>query len=71
VIHVCNRYRAAGIPALAVAIAIALSTTPTPASARTFNFNAEGSMVQQPVPAQWGCVFQRPMSRDFREMHCH
>lgn len=50
------------IAILAIAIAIALATTTAPASARTFNFNSAGSMVQQPLPPQWGCVMLRALS---------
>jgi hypothetical protein len=54
--HARIHHYTAGILAIATTIALALSTATTPASARTFNFNSAGSMVQQPLPTQWGCV---------------
>jgi hypothetical protein len=56
------------IAILAIAIAIALATTTVPASARTFNFNSTGSMVQQPLPPQWGCVAVRALNGE--KFHC-
>lgn len=54
--------------ALTVALTVALSTTTVPASARTFDFNSAGSMVQHPLPPQWGCVILRALSRG--TFHC-
>ena len=51
-----------GILTIAITVALALATTTAPASARTFNFNSAGSMVQQPLPPQWGCVILRALS---------
>ena len=51
-----------------LAVAIVLATTTVPASARTFNFNSAGSMVQQPLPPQWGCVILRVLSGG--KFHC-
>jgi hypothetical protein len=56
------------IAILAIAIAIALATTTMPASARTFSFNSTGSMVQQPLPPQWGCVALRALNG--AKFHC-
>jgi hypothetical protein len=56
------------IAILAITIAIAIATTTVPASARTFNFNSAGSMVQQPLPPQWGCVILRALSGG--KFHC-
>ncbi len=50
-IHPRINHIAAVIPALALTIALALTTTGQ-ATARTFNFNANGSMVQQTLPAR-------------------
>jgi hypothetical protein len=49
----------AAILALALTITVALSTTTTRASARTFSFD---SMVQQPLPPQFGCAMQRALT---------
>ena len=57
-----------GILAIAITVALALAMTPGPASARTFNFNSAGSMVQQPLPPQWGCVILRVLSGG--KFHC-
>ena len=54
--------------ALTVMVTVALSTTTVPASARTFDFNSAGSMVQHPLPPQWGCVILRALSRG--TFHC-
>ena len=51
-----------GILTIAITVALALATTTAPASARTFNFNSAGSMVQQPLPPQWGCMILRALS---------
>ena len=56
------------IAILTITIAIAIATTTVPASARTFNFNSAGSMVQQPLPPQWGCVILRALSGG--KFHC-
>ena len=56
------------IAILAIAIAIALATTTAPASARTFDFDSAGSMVQQPLPPQWGCVILRTLTGG--KFHC-
>ncbi len=56
------------IAILTITIAIAIATTTVPASARTFNFNSAGSMVQQPLPPQWGCVILRALSG--AKFHC-
>ena len=57
-----------GILTIAITVALALATTTVPASARTFNFNSAGSMVQQPLPPQWGCVILRALSGG--KFHC-
>jgi hypothetical protein len=57
-----------GILTIAVTVALALATTTVPVSARTFNFNSAGSMVQQPLPPQWGCVILRALSGG--KFHC-
>jgi hypothetical protein len=61
--HTRIHRRTFGILAIAVAIAItlALSTTTGPASARTFNYSSGGSLVQQPLPAQWACELSRAL----------
>ncbi len=51
-----------GILTIAITVALALATTTAPASARTFNYNSAGSMVQQPLPPQWGWVILRAPS---------
>jgi hypothetical protein len=56
------------IAILAIAIAVALARTTAPASARTFNFNSAGSMVQQPLPPNWGCVALRALNG--AKFHC-
>jgi hypothetical protein len=38
---------------------LALGSTAVPASARTFDFNTTGSMIQQPVPADFACAMRR------------
>ena len=68
--HAVTNHITAGILALALAVAIALSTTTAPTSARTFNFNYAGSMVQQPLPPQWGCVTLRALSPGTPMFHC-
>jgi hypothetical protein len=57
-----------GILTIAITVALALATTTVPASARTFNFNSAGSMVQQPLPPEWGCVILRAVSGG--KFHC-
>ena len=57
-----------GILTIAITVALALATTTPPASARTFSFNPAGSMVQQPLPPQWGCVILRALSGG--KFHC-
>jgi hypothetical protein len=57
-----------GILTIAITVALALATTTVPASARTFNFSSAGSMVQQPLPPQWGCVILRALSGG--KFHC-
>jgi hypothetical protein len=68
--HARIHHLAVGILAIAVtvAVAVALATTTVPASARTFDFNSAGSMVQQPLPPQWGCVIRRALSGG--KFHC-
>jgi hypothetical protein len=53
---------------IAITVALAIATNTVPASARTFNFNSAGSMVQQPLPPQWGCVIRRALSGG--KFHC-
>jgi hypothetical protein len=65
---VTHRIHRGGGAVLALAIALALNAAP--ASARTFNVNSAGSMVQQPLPPQWGCVMQRVMSGESRLFQC-
>jgi hypothetical protein len=57
-----------GILTIAITVALAFATNTVPASARTFNFNSAGSMVQQPLPPQWGCVIRRALSGG--KFHC-
>ena len=54
--HAHTHHHTPGIVAIALTTALALSST-APASARTFDFNAAGSMIQQPLPPQWACIF--------------
>jgi hypothetical protein len=68
--HAVTNHITAGILALALAVAVALTTTTAPTSARTFNFNSAGSMVQQPLPPQWGCVVLRALSPRTPMFHC-
>jgi hypothetical protein len=62
------RHLTIGILTIAITVALALATTTVPASARTFNFHSAGSMVQQPLPPQWGCVILRALSGG--KFHC-
>jgi hypothetical protein len=66
--HVSILRRAAGI--LAIALVIALSVITAPASARTFSFSSAGSVVQQPLPAQWACVMQRALNSSSLGVQC-
>ena len=66
--HPRIRNHTIAILAIAIAITLALATTTVPASARTFNFNSAGSMVQQPLPPQWGCVILRALTGG--KFHC-
>jgi hypothetical protein len=63
-------HRAVGILAIVVAAALALGISTAPVSARTFNFNAAGSMVQQPLPPQWGCIILRVFSGEAGRIQC-
>lgn len=63
-------HRAVGILAIVVAAALALGISTAPVSARTFNFNAAGSMVQQPLPPQWGCIMRRLLSGRAVRIQC-
>jgi len=65
---VSHRIHRGGGALLALAIALALNAAP--ASARTFNVNSAGSMVQQPLPPQWGCLMQRLMSGESSLFQC-
>jgi hypothetical protein len=67
-IHARIHHLTAGVLAIALTVAVALSTTTVSASARTFDFNSAGSMVQQPLPPQWGCVILRALSGG--KFHC-
>ena len=67
--HARIHHLSIAILTIAITAALALATTITaPASARTFNFNSAGSMVQQPLPPQWGCVILRALSGG--KFHC-
>ena len=57
--HAHTHHHTPGILAIALTTALALSSTTAPATARTFDFNTAGSMVQQPLPPQWACVFEQ------------
>jgi hypothetical protein len=50
--------------ALIVMAVIGAASAPSaaPASARTFDFNAVGSMVQQPLAPEWGCLMRQLVS---------
>ena len=63
-------HRAVGFLAIVVAVALAPSSATAPASARTFDFNSAGSMVQQPLPPQWGCIMRRLLSGRAVRIQC-
>jgi len=63
-------HRAVGFLAIAVAVSLALSSAAAPASARTFDFNSAGSMVQQPLTPQWGCIMRRLLSGEPGRIKC-
>jgi hypothetical protein len=63
-------HRPVGILAIAVAVALALSSATAPVSARTFDFNSAGSMVQQPLPPQWGCIMRYLLSGEAGRIKC-
>jgi hypothetical protein len=62
--------RVIGILAIVVTAALALGGTTAPVSARTFGFNATGSMVQQPLPREWGCIMRRLLSGQAGRIDC-
>lgn len=66
--HAPIHHLTTGILTIAITVALALATSTVPASARTFNFNSAGSMVQQPLPPQWGCVILRSLTGG--KFHC-
>ena len=68
--HARIHHRVIGIPAIVVAATLALGSATAPASARTFNFNSAGSMVQQPLPPQWGCIMRRLLSGQAGKIEC-
>jgi len=59
--HARIHHLAAGVLAVAVTIVLTASTTIS-ATARTFSFNSAGSMTQQPLVAEWACIYQRALS---------
>jgi hypothetical protein len=63
-------HRGIGIPAIVVAATLALSGATAPASARTFDFNSAGSMVQQPLPPEWGCIMRHLLSGQAGKIEC-
>ena len=68
--HAHTHHHSPGILAIALTTALALSSTTTPATARTFDFNTAGSMVQQPLPPQWACVFERASNAGSSTLQC-
>lgn len=59
--HAHIHHLAAGILAVAITIVLTASTAIS-ATARTFSFNSAGSMIQQPLVAEWACIYQRALS---------
>ena len=68
--HAHTHHHTPGILAIALTTALALSSTTAPASARTFDFNAAGSMIQQPLPPQWACIFEQASTDRSPTLHC-
>jgi hypothetical protein len=68
--HTNIQHRAAAILTVAAALALALSAATAPASARTFYFTPAGTMVQQPLPAEWACLLQRASAGKAQSMRC-
>ena len=68
--HAHTHHHTPGILAIALTTALALSSTTAPASARTFDFNTAGSMVQQPLPPQWACIFEQASTNGSPTLHC-
>ena len=56
--HARIHHLTAGILAVAITIVLTASTAIS-ATARTFSFNSAGSMTQQPLVAEWACIYQR------------
>jgi uncharacterized membrane protein len=57
-----HRRRAA---ALGAALALAATFAPiatAPSSARTFDVNAHGTIIQNPLPADWNCLWERAIA---------
>jgi hypothetical protein len=57
----CRRRMAA----LGAALALAAAVPPiaaAPSSARTFDVNARGTMVLNPLPADWNCLMERAIA---------
>ena len=60
-----RRFRGCRTAALGATLALAATFTPiaaAPSSARTFDVNAHGTVVQNPLPADWSCLMQRAIA---------
>jgi hypothetical protein len=60
-----RRLRSRRAAALGAALALAATFAPiatAPSSARTFDVNAHGTLVQNPLPADWNCLWQRAIA---------
>ena len=60
-----RRFRCRRTAAFGAALALAATFAPiaaTPSSARTFDVNARGTMVQNPLPADWNCLMERAIT---------
>jgi hypothetical protein len=60
-----RRFHGRRTAALGVALALAATFAPiaaAPSSARTFDVNATGTMVQNPLPADWNCLMERAIA---------
>ena len=58
-------FRGRRTAAFGAALALAATFTPiatAPASARTFDVNARGTMVLNPLPADWNCLMERAIA---------
>jgi hypothetical protein len=68
--HAHTHHHTPGILAIALTTALALTSTTATASARTFDFNTAGSMIQQPLPPQWACIFEQASTDGSPTIQC-